>query len=407
MQKIRSIRGEYYTLWEELINTIRNEPDKPEKAIAIINKMKQLDAAPNERTKQNINEWENIVQFRYNLDRFNKIMVAGDQLLRQSRFEEAIKTYTEGFDIFRPEFEAAGYSQQQVVDRANEEARQVSASVDQFLADMSKVSTAAKSFSSALPSGTPEEMAAQYSQFASQFTQVLTVHQTLESAAETFKNLNDEVRKERPSLQQDWYLTFMSWYIRGRPESNSPEGIGAAISAFLDQSQAVADAAMKARASADYEKALAAFESGPPDRAIAAFTAAQSTSLLGLDLERLWERRLNPGPGLGLSSTDRSAVEAHLPVYLQYEYQARASRSYLEVIGVRSDTGTISVADADTVATLAPKREQLKSALDTVGSIVTTWKDIQNRIGDGLSGYVGPDGKAVVDRAVSDFDREL
>lgn len=407
MQKIRSIRGEYYTLWEQLIKTIKNEPNRPEKAIALINRMKALDAAPNERTRQNLNEWESIVQFRYNLDRFDKVMVAGDQQLKDGKYLDAVRTYVSGFDIFRPEFESAGYSQQLIVDRANSAVRQLNNTVNQFEGLTGRVSTAGRSLAASFSAGKQADIEAQLADYSTQFSTVLTLRDGLNSIAETLAQLNGAVHLERPSVQQDWYLTFLTWYIRGRPEATGGEGIIAAMAGFLDSAHSAPEDAARTLASDQYQKALSAYQNDATAAARTAFQTVRATSELGLRLEQLWERRIDPGPGLVLTADARAAVNSRLPAYLLFQYQAHAAESYIEVSNLKEQTTPIDIVPTDTAATLSPKQATVKNAVNRVVNTLSYWQSAQAALKGAESPYAGKEAAAVVDAAVGDFNLAL
>ena len=407
MQKIRSIRGEYYVLWEQLIYTIKNEPDKPDKAIAIIEKMKKLDAAPNEQTRQNINDWQNIVQFRYNLDRFNKIMIASEELLKASKYAEAINSYMGGFDIFRPEFESAGYPQDLITAKGNAQEKQLADMLQKFLEQMAQISSAAESFATAMKSVAPDVLESDFSQYSIRLTGALAIRDELQTIAGNLDQLNEQIHLANAKIQQDWHLTFLTWLIRGRPEVKSDEGLIATIAAFFDSAQSGPEAATLSRATDDFKKAITAYANGPPDDALAAFKTALATSNIGLQIQRLWERRLNPGPQLGFSPGERDALNAHVPVYLLYQKQVEASQSYLDLIALRQRTEAVDAVTGDTVPSLEPKRAVVEQALATLEETVGRWQQTKSMLEGPEASYAGQDSRGVVDRTLADFDQEI
>ncbi len=407
MQKIRSIRSEYYALWEQLIYTIKNEPDKPDKAIAIIEKMKKLDAAPNEQTRQNINEWQNIVQFRFNLDRFNKIMVASDQLLNSSKYPEAIDSYMSGFDIFRPEFESAGYSQDLVVAKVDAAEKQLTEMIQKFLVQMPQTSSAADSFAATVKTAAPNELERNLAQFRGQLSRALSTRDQLQTIADNLDRVNEQIHLENAKVPQDWHVTFLTWYIRGRPEVKSSEGLIAAIAGFVDSAQRGPDAAMVSRATDDFKKAITVYADGPPGDARSAFATALATSNLGLQIQRLWEERLNPGPQLNFSTDEQSAIKTHLPEYLLYEKQAQASQSYLDLIGIRQRTETVDAASGDTIPSLGPKREIIEQALKSLDQVAGKWRQTKALLEGPQAPYASQDSRDVVDRILADSQREI
>ena len=370
MQQIRHIRGDYFTLWQQLIDTIKNEPDKPEKALAIIEQMKKLDAAPNQKTRDNLAEWQNIVQFRFNLDRFNKIMESGDQLLHSGDYQQAIRTYLSGFDIFSPEFHAAGYSPN-IVASADSAAKSAAGEADAFVTLINAISKSGAAVAAAFPRVSANAIDVQVGDFSGNLTRALTTRDQLISIADQLNRLNDRAHLEKPAIQQNYYLDFLTWYIRGRPEASAPEGIIAVIAAALDASQQEIDKAAIARLQTDFSKAVGDYTSGSSAAARTGFQGVEETGNVALTALKLWSRRLEVQPNLSLSPAQQVTVKQQLPNYLQVQQIVQSSADYVQLLDLKQSAQTVSITPSDNMDTLAAKLKQVQDLTKQVQDAIS------------------------------------
>ena len=390
MRQIRHIRGDYFTLWQQLIDTIKNEPNKPEKALAIIEQMKKLDAAPNQKTRDNLAEWQNIVQFRYNLDRFNKIMEAGDQFLHSGNYLEAIRTYLSGFDIFSPEFHAAGYSTS-IVASADSAAKSTASEADAFMVMVDGIRKSAAAVAASFPGSSAKNIEVLVGSFSDNLTRVLATRDRLTSIADELTRLNDRAHLEKPSIQQNYYLDFLTWYIRGRPDAPAPEGINAVIAAALDASQQEIDKAAVARLQNDFSKAVGAYTSGSVTAARAGFQGTQVTGNTALAALKLWSRRLEVQPNLSLSSAQRARVKQALPNYLYAQQIAQSSADYLQLLDLKQSALAVEITPTDTADSLAVKLKQVQNLATQVQDAISGTEATISAFARAESTYPAPD----------------
>ncbi len=403
MQTIRNIRGEYFTLWQELIKVIKTEPDKPEKALAIIEQMKKLDAAPNERTKRNLTEWQAIVQFRYNLNKFDEVMASGDAFIKAGKYAEAIRAYLSGFDIFRAEFLAEGYSQQLVVGRAETATTRITDTVQQFIASMSGIEQAARSFEAAAANGDPKLLTSRLDELTKRIVQVLTLRNGLESAANSLDSINAQAHLEKPQVEQNWYLTFITWYIRGRPQVSFREGILAAIAGFLDSSQTGADKAIIARASSEYQSSIDQYDSGSLAEAEKKFVSTIPVARVAFSTVELWTRRLTVNSDLTLPAADQDMLRKHLPEFLTAQYLYESSESYRTLIGLIQGGQGVDVLSGKTLVDLVANRNKLDGFLSELEKNMNIWKQRVGTLKDSSGTYDNQSALRIAEQTYADY----
>jgi len=110
MQKIRSIRGNYNDLFQELITTLLNEPENFDKSYEIIERMTKIDTTPNEKSRAIIEKARKTAKLQVERSRKNRIMNEALALIQKQEYLAAIAKYETGFGLQKSDFETGGQS---------------------------------------------------------------------------------------------------------------------------------------------------------------------------------------------------------------------------------------------------------------------------------------------------------
>lgn len=232
LARIREARARYNELWQELIDTLQNEPDNVSRANAIIEEMEGIDDAPTEQALEEFEQWRSTVRLRFNLNRFEQISNAARGHIADGNYEAAITEYAGGLGLFREDFEMIDYEGQ---------LQQDAIAAERMLSDLTEAA-----------SGRFEEVRTEVSRISELLSERNVSEEDLEPLISAFENaadtefraagigglaraLNAQARRQREMNDPDPYLTFLRWFAYGRTAEAGREGIFAAARLFVEE----------------------------------------------------------------------------------------------------------------------------------------------------------------------------
>jgi tetratricopeptide (TPR) repeat protein len=107
IRKIITMREGYNATALELLMVLVNEPTNDRKKLDMISYLEGLEKNPNKPTQDFIVSTKEASQFTYYRAKFEEIMTAGDRLIDEGRYVEASRKFTEGYVLYKPEYDEA------------------------------------------------------------------------------------------------------------------------------------------------------------------------------------------------------------------------------------------------------------------------------------------------------------
>jgi hypothetical protein len=329
IRRIRTIRGEYYNKYEELIDVLYEQKDV-EKALSIIRELESLDAAPNEETKVALLKAKESAQFVYNQNRFNDIMTRAAKALEEKNYFQAIELYLSGFDIGKESFLQAKYGNIveshvfSVLDTLNKTSFS-------FLQAKGQYDSAVEKMIVALRRGRIEEVRNVLPSFIEVFQTASLLYKT---AAETAVALEDQNRKLvliRPGQREDFFLGFTQRLSGGRSSATSPEGIRGALHLFLQDKVLPVSKEFTAWIAGSYEEGETLYRQGLWEQALAVFQQIQVQHPLARQADQLWYQAMPVFEGRPVP-VYWELLQDYIPLWIDQVAKTKGSSSYLSMI---------------------------------------------------------------------------
>lgn len=224
MSDIRVARAEYNRVYNHLIEILdiqEGEELNEEEAYAIIQKLEQLDADPNEASVAAFAQARRSIVFTVNNQRFQGIMTEGDQLLDEGRYMDAVELYLSGFNLHRDRFgeEDYGAGAETRAEALAENIRELIADYDETLAELRDLMTDFTAEGTAADTSW-EALKPMYTQLQLLWEELVQRGTEIEQLRDSLMDTNDA---DIP------YLSTLSILTRGRADSEKPNGIAGAV----------------------------------------------------------------------------------------------------------------------------------------------------------------------------------
>jgi hypothetical protein len=286
IRRIRTIRGEYYDKYEDLIKVLYEQKDV-EKALSIIKELESLDAAPNETTKVALKKAKESAQFVYNQNRFNDLMTQAARALEQKDYSRAIELYTSGFDIGKEFFMDANYGNivENRVFSALDTVRQTS---EQFLRFRNQYQTLANNLLDLIRKGEEGEARRAMGPFLETYLRASTLYKVASETVEELKDQNEKLVRINRVTNEDFFLGFMQRIIGGRATSATPEGIRGAVELLLKDRFLPILVALSERLWQAYLEGEVSFEQARWEQATLSFQQVQAFGQMMKQMESLY-----------------------------------------------------------------------------------------------------------------------
>lgn len=231
LRRIRETRSHYNELWQDLIRTLREEPDNVDHAYSLIEQMEAIDDAPTEEALREFERWRDIVTLRFNLNRFERISSEAIELIGAQEYAEAIRVYLGGLEIFREEFEESGYEGTLIAD-ALEAQNRLRAIGEITGARHEELDRAVADFVERFEERLIDDES--FESLFSVFDDVAEIEFRTAGIGHLFRMLDSQAQEEREFQDPDPFLTFQRWIAYGRSAQAGNEGIFAAARLFVE-----------------------------------------------------------------------------------------------------------------------------------------------------------------------------
>lgn len=365
LQRIVRLREEYNKTAAALIKTIIDEPTNVEKKLLLIRQLEELEAAPNRAAREFISKTKDLALFTYNNAQFRLIMEQGRALIDAGSYHAAARKYTEGFVLYKEEFDQGGFGDL-IVSRVESGLRTIDDQVTAFSPMVNRIQSATenfeRTFATAVGDAALPAASSSFSAVESVFLEYAAMRNTIAETGRAFENQFLLLQGANKELTDSSFLPFAFRFILGRKTEVLPEGImGALDTLWTDVANRTQKAATEA-ADREYARALAARASGDRSAAADAFAATVSYADLAVRTVGLWSAVVGAELTPAVTLYGRSIVNGKAPIALRYRslgrlagHAAAAERLALELGALATesrrapgafDTGELGVAAA-------------------------------------------------------------
>ncbi|MDP3179965.1 MAG: hypothetical protein Q8M76_18785, partial [Spirochaetaceae bacterium] len=226
VRRINQKREEYTKKANELLAYMK-DPDSradPNYNVEVTRKVADLDALDrnNPEAKQTITSLKETSLALINQDEMKSIMTAARSLIDSGAYVEAQRRYQGGFELFKPEFETAGYDAitvaavAKLVERAKSAAAAYEAAQTEFASANAAIGTA-------LDAGEPAAAVASLPRALAAYEELDSLRASLEEAGSGLARWYETIPKEGKSIIEYQYLAYVDLFIRGRPDDMTAE----------------------------------------------------------------------------------------------------------------------------------------------------------------------------------------
>ena len=235
LEKVRSIRGDYNDLFEQLINNLINNPDDIETTLQIIDQMEGLDEFPNERVQEQITDARVIAQLAFDRDVAANILEDARVLIDNQEYSQAVERYLTGFELQRQRFIERDYPDP-IVQSANSAIEVVQEAASQFVDARAAFLAQEERLISAVASEELPAVQADHPPYAERFEDIAALEADLVEAVQLMRELRSQIAGLNPDDPVDWHLRLISQFSYG-PDEDGTEGIFRAMELFLFDSR--------------------------------------------------------------------------------------------------------------------------------------------------------------------------
>lgn len=379
LQRIVRMREEYNAVAGELLDILVNDPTNDERKLAMIRRLEELETAPNRAAREFLVRTKETALFTYNRAQFERIMADGRSLIDRGEYVAAARRYTDGFTLYREEFDAAGYGSL-IVSRVDGSLQNVKNEIGRFDPLISRVTAATKQFEATLSSASgaagldPSRNA--YASTADVFLEFASVRNAAASAGRGLENQFLLLQGADKELGENSFLPFAYRFVLGRKTEIRPEGVlGAMDTLWIDAANRTQGAAAAA-ADRAYASALSVSSSGDHLAAAESFETCASYAELAQQATGLWAAVAGPETSPALTSYGRSILAGKPPAFLKYRslaraarFRAAAERDRLALAAIIEAKGEAALGLTDAEATDAALAASRKSLVALAGRI--------------------------------------
>ena len=356
LRQITRLRSAYNEKADKLIDVLKNQPEEQELKLSLISDLEKLERNPNPAVKDFIAETRELALFTYNKARFERFMAEGRALIDEGGFVEAARRYELGFDIYKPEFEAAGLDPA-FVEAAFRRVAAVSASIPAFAADEAEMRAAFDALAAAYAGGAPID--GEWARARSAAAATAETRRSIVDQGRALEATFVELSSNDETVTENSFLPFAYRFVLGRRTEGRPEGIVGAIDAMWNASLGKAQAALDGKLTAGMALARSAYDDGAYTASAAAFASAAADADRGAALLSLWGHYAPSDLAERSTTLGQAVLELKGTDYLRYVHAGRAARTYASL----STAMASMTADEDALAAYEPRPEAASDAL--------------------------------------------
>jgi len=383
LQRIIKMREEYNAVAGKLLDVMVNYPTDDERKLDLISELESLEKAPNPASREFLSKTKATALFTYNRARFDAIMAQGRQKMNAKDYAGAAATYSQGFVLYKEEFDQAGYNAL-VVSRVEDTLDVVKNAVDRFPSLIDRLNAAKTTFVadfSAATSAAAEGNAPDTAHFLSLLDEaenaalaIASLRNMVASGGHGFETQFLLLQTADKSLTDSSFLPFAFRFILGRKTEVQPEGIlGAMDSYWIGAVNDIQSAATKA---ADAVWLAATEQKGAPAFLAAAEFADIACSALGL-----WSTVALPEASPTLTTFGKTIIAGKPTLFEQYRMMQKAATA----LAFHSKDAESVASHARGVEALLASSGDRQEIQRSLASNRSYYQGLEGSVGDALS----------------------
>ncbi len=328
LQRIVRLREAYNQMAADLLDVLVNDPTNDERKLAMIKQLEAVDAAPNRAAREFLVRTKESAQFTYYKAMFEKIMEEGRELIDRRAFIEAGQKYSEGFELYRDDFYAAGY-RDEVIQRVNAQFTKIDESMAEFALILEELLSAIELCEES--ARYTDEDFPDRSNFLPAWTKFeelfLSFASLRNKAAHAGRSLENEfllLQGEFSHLNDNSFLPFAFRFILGRKTEIQPEGIVGALDTLIIELLNRGEVALSSLLEAEYKDFLLHFDS-QNENALVRLADLKTYAQTGRSFIGLWSSLLSSEALPSPTPLGRTIVFGKAPIYLYYHFLTEIS----------------------------------------------------------------------------------
>ncbi len=363
LQRIVRMREEYNALAGDLLDVLVNDPTNDERKLTMIRRLEALEAAPNRAAREFILRTKDTALFTYNRNQFERIMADGRKLIDQGEYVAAARRYTDGFVLYRDEFDAAAYGSL-VVSRVDSSLRRIGTDIDRFNDLIQRVAAATAALEAAAKAAEGQgglgALGAAYAAAERVFLEFASIRNSAASAGRGLESQFLLLQGADKELGENSFLPFAYRFVLGRKTEIRPEGVLGAMDTLWIELANRAQGAATGAADRAYARAFELSRSADRRDVAAAFEASGQYAEYAQRAIGLWAAVTGSEASPALTSYGRSIVAGKPPAFLKYRALARASR--YQAAAVRESQALAAIVEGEGAGAASTRDEDLAAA---------------------------------------------
>lgn len=375
LRVIRELRGEYNVLLEQLVDNLVNNPGDYEGTLAIIERMEQIDRAPNTSTSRQVELARVLAKQQVDLSRAREILAIADDQIRAGEYAAAIQTYLGGFDLQLEEFNARGYGNI-FVETVNAAKTQIRVASELFSEELAVVSENAESLREQLDGAVQETAAVQaaFDRLIPDLNAVTRQTGRVRDGGRTLANQLAQVPLMFPDDPVDYHLLFVSLFVVGPRAAQEPRGILGATSLAVDSVRSTIQQDLLDTGGSTFAEAGDAFMQSAWDRAVEQFGVAETLFGLAEDL-------ILVSAGLDVGSERSVVVDVFAEnAARREEYEVSwLNRTAADLMSALTNeqqaVSSLDRPDSSALPVMVDYRNTLEAGSEVIRGLVTQWEN--------------------------------
>lgn len=292
IKKIITFRDNYNAAAQELLATLIDDSQNTQRILQLTGRLFDLDPLRIAETQDIIVRIREQALFTLNRRRFEEILARGRELTIQGNYTEALRTYTEGLDIYRDEFFNAGYGAA-MEDRVRQGIAAIAGNIGSFRPAMTSLTGSVAGLEALAGQGAESQNLPgyrnAYNRVGVEMERFALLRSLYEEIEGDFQEDLARIRQTDPAMGDRNFLAFAVGLMEGSPD-DPYDGILGVFDTLWNRSVSTARNLLEAKSRSPYTSAVEEMEGGNYTRTAARTNLLSGYAALPLDLELRWSR---------------------------------------------------------------------------------------------------------------------
>jgi hypothetical protein len=279
IRKVIAMRQNYNDKALELLLVLAQEPTNDQKKLEMITYMESLEKNPNAATQNFIAETKAAAQFTYYRAKFDEIMTTGNSLIDQGSYVEAAKKFSEGFALYKQEFDAE--QKPELVDTVNATLSSIDANIALSGTLQAPLSAAVAAYEAALSADNAPLAETAADTLGKELARFITLRNTVAEKGWYFQDSFERQKASTGVDTENSFLPFAWRFAVGRRTGNRFEGVLGSFDAQIDVLMSRLEKSTEAACRRAWIGGYAALDAAESDTAISLFSSAERFAVAG------------------------------------------------------------------------------------------------------------------------------